>query len=104
VFNKNNSPKFKERVQNADTQVEKEFVALVMSITEVKIKKEVYDTFTFDELYEFINDLDTEVFDELYAEYANMVDSLTMDYEIPCLFCDEINKNSLERIPGFLWD
>ena len=104
IFNKNDSPKFKERVLKAGSQVEQEFVALVMSITEIKIKKVVYDTFTFDELYEFINDLDTNTFDKLYAEYAKMVDSLTMNYKINCLFCDTVNENSLERIPGFLWD
>jgi hypothetical protein len=104
VFTKNNSPKFKERIAAAESIVEAEFVSLVMSISEIKIDKKTYDTFTFTELYDFINDLSTDIFDELYAEYTEMVDSLTMDYEVKCLFCDKVNKGSLERIPGFLWD
>ena len=104
VFKQNNSKKFKERVQAANTKVEKEFVALVLSIVEVQQGDEVYDTFTFDELYEFIENLDTETFDVIYNAFVDMNDKLTMNYSIECLFCKVKNTGSLETIPGFLWD
>lgn len=104
VFKKNNSPKVKERLQKCKSKVEKDYTSMILSITEIKEGKKTYDAFTFDELYEFIENLDTKTFDALIEAYFGMVDEVTMNWEAKCLFCGETTKGNLESIPNFLWD
>lgn len=102
-FKKSNSSKIKERTKGKSS-VEKDFINMVSSIYEIKINEELYDAFTFDELYEFIENLDTITFNELYSEYFNMVDSISFEYETECLICKAKIKDTLSSIPNFLWD
>ena len=104
VFQKNTSNKAKERIEKCETAVEKDFTSIVLSIVEIKKDKEVFDTFTFDELYTFIESLDTKIFDELADEYFGMIDNITMEWETKCMLCDKEVQGNLETIPNFLWD
>lgn len=104
VMKKNNSPKVKERLDSFETDVEKDFALLCLSIDKVLKGKEEYDTFSFDEIYSFVENLDSKVFNKLFDEFYNMIDHISFYYKVKCQICGHENEDDLETIPNFLWD
>jgi len=59
--------------------------------------------FTFEELYDFMEEIPTRIFDGFFAEYNNMKGSLDFKLETICNLCATENSINFESIPNFLW-
>jgi len=58
---------------------------------------------SFNELMEYIDSLSSNVFDEIFEEFQNMVDSVDLEYTFKCSECKEENKKYYLDIPNLLW-
>lgn len=97
------SKKVKERLEATTSSVEYAFVNFLLHIHSVEIDGRIEDTFTFDELKEFIEDLPTYIFDEVYKEFQSMKSSLEFGLKTYCMICNEENNVEFDHIPNFLW-
>jgi len=105
VFEFKNSPSenLKARLDNCENSIEYSFIELLIHISSIEINGEIEDTFTFNELTEFIEDLPSSVFDKLFKEFKDMNGSLEFELKSHCMICNEENDLNISSIPNFLW-
>lgn len=87
---------------NGKTNVEKIFIEMVMRIEKLIVKDEVEDTFTYDEITEYMDDLDTKIFDKLIEYYTQNLSSITLKGHLMCHRCGHDNEFLFDEIPNFL--
>jgi len=93
----------RERIEKADSEIERNFVNMIIHIKEIEYQGEVNDTFTFDELYEFFESMPTNVFDEVFNKFLKMDSNLELKGEFICGVCAHKHKIEFDKIPNFLW-
>lgn len=87
---------------NDKTNVEKLFIEMVMRIEKLIIDDTVEDTFTYDEITEYIDDLDTKIFDKMIAYYTENLSSISLKGHLMCHRCGHDNEFIFDEIPNFL--
>jgi len=92
-----------KRLDEVDTKVEKTFYNFLIHINYIIIDGVKEDTFSFEELKDYIESLPTSIFDEFYEKYSAMSPNLRFELDQYCMFCNEKNQINLEGIPNFLW-
>jgi hypothetical protein len=97
------SENLKKRLDGLKTNVDYAFTELLLHIQCIEIDGTVEDTFTFDELQEFVEELPTYIFDEVYKKFQSMKSSLNFNLKTFCMVCNTENDIDLEYIPNFLW-
>lgn len=103
VFGDIPSENLRKRLDDTNTNVDFAFVDFLIHIKEVKIQDRVEDTFTFDELKDFVESLPTYIFDEAFKQYQGMKSSLSFEFKTNCMVCGAENDIDFEYLPNFLW-
>ena len=97
------SENLKTKLDNTKTNIDYAFIDFLLHIHSITVDGEVEDTFTFDELVDFVENIPTNIFDEVYKEFQGMKSKLDFELKSKCLVCEEENEVDFEHIPGFLW-
>ena len=97
------SKKASERLGEQESNIEYAFIDFLLHIHSIEIDGEIEDTFTFDELNDFIEDLPTYIFDDAYKQFQKMKSSLEFGLKTYCMICNEENNVEFDHIPNFLW-
>jgi len=97
------SENLKLKLKDTDTNVDYAFVEFLVHIQSIEIDGKVEDTFTFDELKEFIEELPTYIFDKVYKDFQEMKSSLDFELKTFCMICNTENEVEFDHIPNFLW-
>lgn len=93
----------KRRLDEQDTNVDYAFTELILHIQSIEIDGRVEDTFTFDELKEFMEDIPSSIFDKVYKEFQDMKSKLDFELKTYCITCNSENEVEFDHIPNFLW-
>lgn len=93
----------KKKLETSNSNVETNFINLLIHIKEIEIDSKLENTFTFEELQEFVESLPSKQFDYLYSEFSKMKGFLEFSFTDNCLFCGSPNRIDLDKIPNFLW-
>lgn len=96
------NPTLLEKMNDNKTNVEKVFNEMVMRIEKLIIDSTVEDTFTFEEISNYIDDLDTHIFDKLVEYYTSNLSSIEMKGTLTCHRCGHQNEFIFDEIPNFL--
>jgi hypothetical protein len=97
------SQRLKDKLKEQDTNVDYAFTNFLLHIRSIEVNGELEDTFTFDELKEFVEELPTYIFDEVYEKFQKMKSSLDFSLKTYCMVCNEENDVEFDHIPNFLW-
>lgn len=97
------SENLKSRLEDTDNNIDYAFIEFLLHIHSITIDGEVEDTFTFDELLDFIENLPTNIFDDVYKEFQSMKSKLDFNLKSFCAVCNEENEIDIDHIPNFLW-
>jgi hypothetical protein len=97
------SENLRRRLDEAETNVDYAFVEMLLHIHSIEIDGKLEDTFTYEELKEFVEDLPTYIFDELYKEFQKMKSSLDFSLKTFCIVCNTENEVEFDHLPNFLW-
>lgn len=97
------SENLKSRLDGLKNNVEYSFTELILHIQSITIEGTKEDTFTFDELNAFMEDIPTYIFDEVYKAFTEMKSSLDFELKTMCAICAAENEVELDHIPNFLW-
>jgi hypothetical protein len=103
IFGDIATPNLKKRLDTAETKVDKAFIEFLIHIKEIEIDGTLENSFTFDELKAFVEELPTHIFDEAYKKFQAMKSSLTFELKTYCMICNEENDIDFEYLPNFLW-
>jgi len=97
------SENLKRRLDDTETKVDYAFTEFLLHIQSIEIDGRLEDTFSFDELKEFIEDLPTYIFDDVYKQFQEMKSELSFELTTYCMVCNTENEIDFEYIPNFLW-
>jgi len=105
IFSFGNIPtqNLRNRLLEQETDIDYSFTEFLLYIRSITIDDEIEDTFTFDELKEFIEDLPTYIFDEVYKKFQDMKSTLEFGLDTYCITCNKENKVEFDHLPNFLW-
>ena len=95
--------KEKERLKIKEGIVNYVFNDFLLHIHGVEIKGELNEDFKFMELKNFMDELPTKIFDEVFEKYKGMIDDLKMDYKYTCPNCQTEEIIDYSTIPNLLW-
>ena len=104
VFGEIPSENLKARLDGIESNTEFSFVDFCLHIREIEIGGELNDTFTFEELYEFVESLPTHIFNGAFVQFQEMKSTLKFELKTYCLMCNEENIINMDSIPNFLWE
>lgn len=96
-----NIKSYKDKIKDK-TVTEKKFIEMVMRIENITIGEELHDTFTFEEISDYIDNLDVAVYDKLLTYYLEHSSDLTLAGDFTCMYCNHENKFIFDEIPNFL--
>jgi hypothetical protein len=88
---------------NTSSSIDYLFTELLVHIEYIVINSIKNDTFTYDELKDFMDSLPSNMFDKIFSEFQKCKETLRFEVEHYCLMCNNKNTVDLEGIPGFLW-
>lgn len=94
--------KLLENRTDGKTNVEKVFTEMVMRLEKLIIDDNVEDTFSYEEIAEYIDDLDTKVFDKLIEYYTTNLSTISLKGHLTCHRCGHDNEFVFDEIPNFL--
>jgi len=97
------SKNLKKRLEGLNTNVDHAFTEFLLHIQSIEVDGNIEDTFTFDELKEFVEELPTYIFDDVYKQFQEMKSSLNFELKTFCMVCNTENDIDFEYIPNFLW-
>lgn len=92
---------FHKKIENQNA-IEQVFIEMIMRIEKIELNTEMHDSFTYEEVYEFIDNLDVKDFDALLKFYNENRASISLKGEFECMFCKHPNKFLFDEIPNFL--
>jgi hypothetical protein len=98
-----NTTILKEKIKDQNF-VEQKFIEMVLRIEKVIIGDDINDSFSYDDVYNYINNLDIAVYDKLIKYYLDNSASLVLRGSYKCMSCGEENKFVFDEIPNFLGD
>ena len=93
----------RRRLDDQKTNVDYAFTEMILHIQSIEIDGKLEDTFTFDELKEFMEDIPSSIFDAAYKEFQGMKSNLEFELKTYCITCNSENEVEFEHIPNFLW-
>lgn len=97
------SENLKSKLDNVSSKVEYAFIEFLLHIHSITIAGVKEDTFTYDELKDYVESLPTQIFDEAFTEFNKMKSDLTFELNTFCLACNAENEVDFGHIPNFLW-
>lgn len=97
------SQNLKDRLKEQKTNVDYAFTDFLLHIHSIEVDGTLEDTFTFDELQDFVENLPTYIFDEVYEKFQAMKSKLEFELTTFCLTCNTENEVEFDHIPNFLW-
>lgn len=87
-----------------DNVADYNFSKFVLHIESISINNEIHKDFTYQEAFDFFDDLDAEVFDYFFAEYSKQLENVTYNSVEKCMFCKTEQDIGLGDIPNlFPW-
>ena len=87
-----------------DNKVEYRFTEFIIHIQDITINGKIEDTFTYEELVEFVEELPSSIFDEVFKEFQKMKSSLDFkNLNTRCVMCNFENEVQISNLPSFLW-
>ena len=92
---------FKEKTKG-QTELEKTFIELVLRIDTIEYDGKTYDTFKYENAYEFIDNLNVNIFNELLEYYKTNSSNIQMEGDFDCMFCGHKNSFIFDEVPNFL--
>jgi len=93
IFGDIQSENLKSRLDSSDsTSIEKSFIELILHIHAIEIDDRMEDTFSYEELFTFIESLPSYIFDELFSKFTNMKSSIEFSYISNCAICSKENN------------
>ena len=95
--------KEKEVLKLKDGIINYVFNDFLLHIHSVTIDGVVEDQFKFREIRDFMDGLPTKIFDEVFNQYKDMVDDLSLDYKWTCPACGEEETIDFSNMPNLLW-
>jgi len=95
--------RLKDRLKEQNTDVDYSFTEFLLHIQSIEISGRIEDTFTFDELKDFVESLPTFIFDEVFEKFKKMKSSLEFSLRTYCMVCNTENDIEFDTIPNFLW-
>lgn len=103
VFGNIVSQNLKDKLKDQHTNVDYAFTDFLLHIHSIEVNRTMEDTFTFDELQDFVENLPTYIFDEVYEAFQKMKSSLEFELKTYCMVCNTENDVEFDHIPNFLW-
>jgi len=103
VFGSVVSENLRKKEEECTTNIDKSFINMLIHIKEIHINDEVENTFTFQELKDFVEELPSTIFDTVYKEFLEMKSSLTFEFKTNCMICGDSNDIDFSYLPNFLW-
>lgn len=100
-FGNPKTERLQERVQQEENPIEKKFLELLIHISKIEIDGDVFENFKFDELYEYISNLEVKEMKELEDHFEKIKEELDIYIDNVCLFCNEQNKVLFGEISDF---
>jgi hypothetical protein len=80
------------------------FSKFVMHVDTVTINNEVYKADSFEDTYEFFDNMDVELFDFFYEKLASQAETINYEAKSKCIFCQSEQDIGLGDIPNlFPW-
>lgn len=95
--------RLKDKLKEQGTNVDYAFTNFLLHIQSIEVDGNLENTFTFDELKEFVEDMPTYIFDKVYKEFQGMKSSLDFELKTYCIICNTENDVEFDHIPNFLW-
>lgn len=97
------SENLKKRLEGQENSVEYSFIELLIHIHSITINGTKEENFSFDELNSFMEEIPSNIFDDVFRKFTEMKGSLNFKYKTKCLICNEESDLDFDYIPGFLW-
>ena len=95
--------RLRDKLKEQGTNVDYAFTNFLLHIQSIEVNGNIEDSFTYDELTEFVENLPTYIFDEVYKEFQSMKSSLDFELKTYCMICNTENDVEFDHIPNFLW-
>jgi len=92
---------FEEKIKDVN-HIEKNFIEMIMRIEKIIINDKEYNTFTYDEVYNYINELEVKQYDKLIKYYNDNKSNMNIEGTFNCAFCGHENSFYFDEIPNFL--
>jgi len=92
-----------KRLEETDNLIDKAFLEFLIHIESIEIDGKLEDDFSFDELYQFMNDLPSSIFDDIFPKFREMKGTLEFSLTTFCMVCNEKNLVDFDHLPNFLW-
>ena len=93
-----------EKISLAKNTVEKFFLEMVFSVEKIKYKSQEFESFTAEEVGDFLDSLPTKIMDKISEEFIKMKPLLSIKTKQKCFKCGKETEVHLEKIPNFLWE
>ena len=103
MFGEIASENLKSRLDDQNTNVDYAFTEVLLHIQSIEINGNIEDTFTYDELVQFMEDIPSSIFDKVFEEFQSMKGSLDFELKTFCMVCNTENNVEFDHIPNFLW-
>ena len=86
------------------TTFDRNFYEMALRIKSIKIDNNIFTTFSLEEIVYFLDNLDSNIFDEIYTLYKEQKFSLTPSIECTCTesTCNNVTKLHIDTIPNFV--
>lgn len=89
---------YKEEVSKFNDEEERTLFDFLMHVKQLNGS----DTFTFDELFEYVNNMDVDTADQIFTQWEEMKFSLNENKTVKCPHCNNVQKVKFDVMPGFL--
>jgi len=97
------SENLRDKLSQTETRTDYAFMEFLVHINSITINGKEEDTFSFDELKSFIEDMPSSLFDEFFKDFKKMISTLKFELTTYCMMCNEANEIDFDYIPNFLW-
>jgi hypothetical protein len=91
---------YHDAISQCGNNEEKSFIDMLYHVRKLNGS----DAFTFDSLYEYINNMDLDVGEELFKQWNTMKFTFNTTHDVECPSCNETQKIQFDNLFGFFPD
>lgn len=82
--------------------MDKTIIEIALRIEKITIKDVVHDSFKYEEVYEYLDNMDIKIFDKLLSYYNEHKSNINIVGDFYCYKCNSKNSFMFDEIPNFL--